>query len=628
MATSARIDELRKKFDENPRRYFAPLANEYRKQGDLAQAIALCRTHLPNQPGHISGHIVLAQALCETRELDESRGVFEQALDLDPENLIALRYLGDIAREQGQPSTAQSWYQRVLDADPRNDEIRDLLRAVGEEAAQSAVTVEAAPAVEVPAPEPAAAAHAEPMPWEARVVEPSAAEDPAAWEPVSHAQAWEPGTQPEPADHAPPESAVVAEGHPSTWGDGAETDIAAWFDTPQEAAQEPAKAEPEFVEASAAHDLGEPEALPEPDQSDWFAEAPSNDAVHRTSDTPAFPDFSVELRTPTPARNFAMRENWDALLPPSEDQAAEMPVDMAAAAAEVFEAADVETVAASASIEDAAPVESVADASAPVEEPASADVFAPSDPEPTQPAEPVESTEAETWDPDVGRVPSFAATPVEEPPAPFVTETMAELYLHQGFNEEALAIYRQLLAQHPSDETLAERVRALEENERTPSLTPLSTASQAPGGPTIRDFFRRIAARRATPRSALLAQPVGAQEPPALGGAARRDEALTQPDEPASDLASMFRGEAVSASDQAAADSLSSAFGASQREVAPELSLDTLFGEVPRASADAVTSAVRASGPEASATLSPGPDGEASADIERFTAWLEGLKKK
>lgn len=127
MATSARLDELKKKFDESPRRYFAPLANEYRKLGDLTQAIALCRAHLPNQPGHVSGHIVLAQALYEARELGEARATFEAALDLDPENLIALRYLGDIAREQGEPQLARTWYERVLDADPRNDEIAGLL---------------------------------------------------------------------------------------------------------------------------------------------------------------------------------------------------------------------------------------------------------------------------------------------------------------------------------------------------------------------------------------------------------------------------------------------------------------------------------------------------------------------
>ncbi len=123
MSTTARIDELRKKFEENPRRYFAPLANEYRKSGDLAQAIALCREHLPKQPGHMSGYIVFGQALYESGDLAEARAVFEQALALDPENLIALRHLGDIARDTGDTTTARRWYERVLDADPRNDDI-------------------------------------------------------------------------------------------------------------------------------------------------------------------------------------------------------------------------------------------------------------------------------------------------------------------------------------------------------------------------------------------------------------------------------------------------------------------------------------------------------------------------
>jgi len=123
MSTTARIDELRKKFEENPRRYFAPLANEYRKSGELAQAIALCREHLPKQPGHMSGYIVFGQALYEAGELAEARSVFEQALDLDPENLIALRHLGDIADVSGDRVSARRWYARVLDADPRNDDI-------------------------------------------------------------------------------------------------------------------------------------------------------------------------------------------------------------------------------------------------------------------------------------------------------------------------------------------------------------------------------------------------------------------------------------------------------------------------------------------------------------------------
>src|ERR1700674_482687 len=131
MVSSARIEELERKFNENPRRYFAPLANEYRKAGDLQQAIAICRTYIPQQPAHISGHIVFGQALFEAGEFEEARAVFESALGLDPENLIALRHLGDIARGRADIASARTWYQRVLDADPRNPEIVSLIASLG-----------------------------------------------------------------------------------------------------------------------------------------------------------------------------------------------------------------------------------------------------------------------------------------------------------------------------------------------------------------------------------------------------------------------------------------------------------------------------------------------------------------
>jgi tetratricopeptide (TPR) repeat protein len=135
MAGTSRIDELRKKFDENPRRYFAPLANEYRKIGDFEQAIFICQEFLPQQPGHMSGHIVYGQALFESGRHDEARSVFETALALDPENLIALRHLGDIARALGDTETASAWYRRVLDSDPRNEEIAGILNSLGTDVA-------------------------------------------------------------------------------------------------------------------------------------------------------------------------------------------------------------------------------------------------------------------------------------------------------------------------------------------------------------------------------------------------------------------------------------------------------------------------------------------------------------
>src|SRR5687768_5444658 len=148
-----RLEELRGKFQENPRRYFAPYANELRKAGDPAQAISVCRAHLAGQPGHVSGHIVLGQAPYEAGEANEARAIFTAALELAPENLLALRTLGEIAQVNGEFGAARQWYQRLLDADPRNSEVSQLLKDMPVDAPAAPAASELPPeALEEPTP--------------------------------------------------------------------------------------------------------------------------------------------------------------------------------------------------------------------------------------------------------------------------------------------------------------------------------------------------------------------------------------------------------------------------------------------------------------------------------------------
>jgi hypothetical protein len=78
------------------------------------------------------------------------------------------------------------------------------------------------------------------------------------------------------------------------------------------------------------------------------------------------------------------------------------------------------------------------------------------------------------------------ASASDEPlPAAFITETMAELYLQQGHREQALDIYRLLLAQRPTDVSLLDRIARLQQG------TPV-----APTERTVRAFFGRFANRR------------------------------------------------------------------------------------------------------------------------------------
>ena len=257
-----RLRELQEKFDENPRRYFAPLANEYRKGGQPKRAIEICRAHLAQMPGHMSGQIVFGQALFEAGEWAEARTVFERALTLDPENLIALRSLGDMALQAGNTGEARSWYNRLLEADPKDMAVVALVSEID----ASTEAAAASPPVEIPGFDPSAGdqqiasvAGEEPAPDESPMLE--------TLEPDNDlATTW--ATEPEPTvEAASPSESTVADELPSAVeaiSSDAEAPAGLERHYPIESPAEPEPvAELEPVEApSLARQREEPEAIP------------------------------------------------------------------------------------------------------------------------------------------------------------------------------------------------------------------------------------------------------------------------------------------------------------------------------------------------------------------------------
>ena len=775
MASTARLDELKKKFEENPRRYFAPLANEHRKSGDLDQAIALCRTHLPQQPAHISGHIVLAQALYEAGSLDESRDIFHTALGLDPENLIALRYLGDIARDSSDIDTARSWYHRVLEVDPRNDEIVQLVRELDSPSAPE-------PVVAVEPEAPAAIAQAAPPP---SVEEPRAPEPPQApaedrFAPLSLEQLD--------IDVETPSAETAPEAHggePVLDTPGIDP-----FETPEgasaEALFEMAAQEPTpdyfleaFAETSGMADVAsEPELLvagdwtpssePEPtaqeahataeaaeldvadfEAGDFYVEpppaAPVNDAIEEiyssmgwslASETPDSPRPVFEGVRSQPAPEATSEadvpsETVAETPTPAEPEpqfASTAEIDDVPAFSDIPEVSDIEMIAAAPTAEwNAADMQTV---EPPVETPAPApsmelglesmEFVPPSSPTPAS----VAAVSSPNVDPVIGGTPAIAAEQ-SSTPAAFVTETMAELYLQQGFRNEALAVYRELLARNPSDASLRERIEKIESGSMSSIGVAMvsenvveSAIRRQSAKPTksVRSFFAALASRRApAPREVSVAdlapeqaveeqqaeseapaQPIETPESsrvnPAMSAAetlasydpfaeepvAETDidvpapellpnephavaetpifESAPEPAQPAApeapartSLEQLFPDAPVAPRSEAAANTLATAFGRPEpqgrptRAASSELSLDKVFRGSAEASPpadggfsfDQFFSDSRTGGDVAAApTVSPpdigrsaGGSGDAH-DIEQFTAWLEGLKKK
>jgi tetratricopeptide (TPR) repeat protein len=689
MASSARIDELRKKFEENPRRYFAPLANEYRKAGDVEQAISICREYLPQQPGHMSGHIVYGQALYEARQFEEAKTVFETALSLDPENLIALRHLGDIALIVADTEGARSWYRRVLEADPRNEEIQAQL-----------ATLELAAAAQPPS-----EAH-ESVPAEAGVAAPS---NPP---PVSHVSSSAPtlvvdaipsttpaeGVSIQRAPSAPPpipeRSTMGAASH-----DAASAPTITAADSRFAPPPLPPTAKEPPAEPAAAADIesqppltlespvaGEPLTPGAPSAAGYSLAGLETTSFTPSESTTPIPEPSLSS-APTVELDLAREVPAPRNTPVSVPG---IPAAVSAPAAELQEPPPIPT-------EPPAPVAAVSES-----------VAAPSAPPPTQSTVPLldlgepkaeapPEAPVETSTPipflEIGEL-GAPESPASAPDSgPFVTETMAELYLRQGHREEALRVYRALLDQRPGDPSLSAKIASLQ----TP---PTNAASSDLKGdeptsqrwqPTMRDVLGAIALRRpgsrpaprplrlngavtspmppqaapssplpAAPTPAPTSAPTATAAPPAAASPPETAIVSSAPEVASAAKASistdaisrLFDNAQISSADEGAARSLALAFaengadgvprdasdvgGTPARRATNELSLDAVFGvdEASPAAAPSTFSfdqffSTRAATQPGSGAVPPGSAGTASPEeVAHFTKWLEGLKQR
>jgi tetratricopeptide (TPR) repeat protein len=705
MAT-ARLQELLTRFEENPRRYFAPYANELRKGGDLMQAIDICRSHLAAQPAHVSGHIVLAQALHEDGAVDESRREFEAALELDPENLIALRYMGDIARARGEFAAARLWYERVLDADPRNDEISAILRelaavpnespaAAGAEAGDRAITPVVTPALREPEAAVTPAAGVEqwtatadlPLPDVVPMAAPAADQIASSATPEFEAlETWEFDASADARALAAPEqpSDEYSDDFDSDEEEDDDVEDDEWLALESDDIEVDAEEAPAAASVSAESEEDASERVP------GFALADEPSAADTTGDT-----IDLEVPDPSPAREatppavraegFRTPKSTPAVVHSDLESAPEdwLDEELDAALADSGRAAtpegsrddDIEALFATPHVERTgeAHLDGPAHGSAGAPEPAQppeleigpyGDLYqeaqAANDARQTPRDEPAvvspaaAAPEPEQQDPMIGRTPAFSPAVPEPAAPPFVTETLAELYLQQGFREEALSIYRQLSERDPNDDSLRRRIDAIEHGEASDVVPEVAAVKRSPssslGSVSVRTFFarlaRRVAARRsdalpggAAPASGMRSSdapvPHGDERVPVDLAPATPSSAFAAP----SALAQLFAAGRHSESDTAAASALATAFsepgpgasGRPSRVAEQELSLDHLFRDSSGSRSDLRLGEY----PAGHSRAASAPDGttgregeDRSTDIRQFNAWLEGLKKK
>lgn len=167
---SLEIERLRllERYEEQPRgRLFAPLADCLRKLGELDEALAICEAGLERHPEYSSAHVILGKIQLERGDDAAARRAFERVLELDAQNLLAMRQLARLSEAAGDCSRALGLWTRLAALEPDGEGAREqverleaLARSPGVEETAVDPPAETEAVAEVPAP----IAEAEPEP--------------------------------------------------------------------------------------------------------------------------------------------------------------------------------------------------------------------------------------------------------------------------------------------------------------------------------------------------------------------------------------------------------------------------------------------------------------------------------
>jgi tetratricopeptide (TPR) repeat protein len=127
----SRIEDLEKRLASDPNsRVFVQLAEEYRKQGQLDQAIEVCEEGLKKHPEYHSARVALGRALLEAKTFDRASEAFETVLAQVPDNILANKFLGETYHRLGRLDEALAKYEIAKTLAPEDAEIDDKIAAV------------------------------------------------------------------------------------------------------------------------------------------------------------------------------------------------------------------------------------------------------------------------------------------------------------------------------------------------------------------------------------------------------------------------------------------------------------------------------------------------------------------
>ena len=118
-----------KTFQENPKsRIFAPLAECYRKIGEIDEAIAICKEGIAENPDFVGGKVALARAYYDKKMYSAVREVLATIVQSTPDNLMAQKLYADASIPLGYLLDAVNAYKLLLYFNPYDQEAAAILQ--------------------------------------------------------------------------------------------------------------------------------------------------------------------------------------------------------------------------------------------------------------------------------------------------------------------------------------------------------------------------------------------------------------------------------------------------------------------------------------------------------------------
>jgi len=104
--------------------YWIARAAKHLANGKHSIVVQLCKEHLIEEPATVSGRLIYAMALYRAGQQEAASEQFHRVLSLDPDHVVALKYLGDIKFAVGDQPAAMANYRRVLQIDSQCQGLR------------------------------------------------------------------------------------------------------------------------------------------------------------------------------------------------------------------------------------------------------------------------------------------------------------------------------------------------------------------------------------------------------------------------------------------------------------------------------------------------------------------------